>query len=102
NLVGVKREEITSLIVRKPQSLEIQHVIDKLPNKYTVTDKADGDRYCLIIVDNHVYLISDNLAVKNTGIILPNNKSQYNNTLLDGEYLFIPSYNRHVFMAFDC
>ncbi len=102
NLIGVKREDITSLVVRKPQSLEIQHVIDKLPNKYAVTDKADGERYCLIIVNNNVYLISDNLAVKNTGIMLPENKSQYNSTILDGEYLFITEHNRYVYMAFDC
>ena len=35
---------------RQSVSLEIQHVIDKLPNRYCVTDKADGERYFLIIL----------------------------------------------------
>ena len=38
-----------SLVARQPISLEIQHIAEVLPNKYTVTDKADGDRYFLII-----------------------------------------------------
>jgi SAM-dependent methyltransferase len=100
NLIGVKRDTITSLVVRKPQSLEIQHVVDKLPNKYAVTDKADGERFCLIIADNTTYLISDNLSVRNTGITVDN--KQYNNTILDGEYVFIPQHNRYVYLGFDC
>jgi SAM-dependent methyltransferase len=91
-----------SLDGRKPQSLEIQHVVDYIPNKYAVTDKADGERYFLIIYDNNVYLISDNLHVKNTGIILNKSESKYNNTILDGEYIFIQEENRHLFMIFDC
>ena len=33
-------------------SLEIQHVLDYIPGNYTITDKADGERYFLIIQDN--------------------------------------------------
>jgi SAM-dependent methyltransferase len=101
-LFGIKYEDMTSLDSRPSVSLEIQHVTEILPNKYAVTDKADGDRYFLIILDNHVYLISTNLAVKDTGIILDKEMSSYNNTVIDGEYIFIPSKNRHIFMAFDC
>jgi SAM-dependent methyltransferase len=102
DLLGVNKETMTSLEGRKAQSLEVQHVVDKLPDKYAVTDKADGDRYFLIIHDNKVYLISDNLNVKNTGLVLPKDKTKYNNTILDGEYLFLTKSNRHVFLAFDC
>ena len=83
-LIGIKKETMKSLEGRKPQSLEVQHVVDQFPNKYAVTDKADGERYFLIIYRNCVFLISDLLNVKNTGIILSDNK-KYNNTILDGE-----------------
>ena len=58
NLLNVNRENMTSLEGRKAQSLEVQHVVDQLPNKYAVTDKADGERHFLIIYKNGVYLIS--------------------------------------------
>lgn len=85
---------------RQPVSLELQPAVENLANKYAVTDKADGDRYFLIIVDKRVYLISQNLLVKDTGIQLK--KSEYDNTILDGEYIFLSKYQRHLFMVFDC
>jgi len=102
NLLNVEEHEMKSLKGRKPISLEVQHVIDKLPNRYAVTDKADGDRYFLIIVENKVYLISSNLHIKNTGIVLSKKNSQYNGSILDGEYIFLSKHNRHLFMVFDC
>lgn len=99
-LIGVDLEKIHSLESRKAVSLEVQHVVDKLPNKYAVSDKADGERYFLIISNQTVYLISDTLHVKNTGIHLE--KKEYDNTILDGEYIFIKGVNRYVFLAFDC
>jgi hypothetical protein len=93
---------ISNLVARQPVSLEIQHATEILPDKYAVSDKADGDRFNLIIFDNAVYLISTNLVVKDTGIILDKNLSKYNGTVLDGEYIFLPKYKRHVFMTFDC
>ena len=44
-------ENATFLDARKPKSLEIQHIADTLPDKYAVTDKADGDRYFMIIMN---------------------------------------------------
>jgi len=102
-LLNNSAEKITALDGRQPVSLEIQHVVDILPDNYAVTDKADGDRYFLIIRNEQVYLISNNLRVKDTGIVLSSsNGKKYNGTVLDGEYIFIHKYNRHVFMAFDC
>ncbi|ARF09224.1 mRNA capping enzyme [Catovirus CTV1] len=99
---GLDPEKIISLDGRQPLSLEIQHVTETLPNKYAVTDKADGDRYFLIIVNNHVYFISTNLNVKDSGIELPKELSKYNNSILDGELIFLPSKNKYLYMAFDC
>jgi hypothetical protein len=90
----------THLYGRQPISLEIQHLTDKLPNRYAVTDKADGDRFFLVIVEKRCYLISSNLNVKDTGIDVSND--DINNTIIDGEYIFIKQYNKYLYMAFDC
>lgn len=100
DLLGLDVDKIVSLDARQPISLEIQHVVDKLPNRYAVTDKADGERYFLFITNDHVYLIANTLRVKDTGIDLPNTK--YNGTLLDGEYIFLRKHNRHIYLSFDC
>jgi hypothetical protein len=102
NIVLGIDKKMTNLDGRRSQSLEVQHVVDKLPNRYAVTDKADGERYFLVIFDLKVYLISYNLEVKYTGHKLADKLSKYNNTILDGEYIYIESENRHIFMAFDC
>jgi len=97
-----ENSKITSLESRQPISLEIENV-SSLPDKYAVTDKADGDRYFLIIIYDNVYLISNNLKVRDTGIVLSSTLGKkYNGTVLDGEFIFIPKYNSHVYMAFDC
>jgi len=100
DLLGENKEKMTSLAGRRAQSLEVQHIVDKLPNKYAVTDKADGDRYFLIIHNTAVFMISDTLHVKNTGIILSNGK--FDDSIIDGELIFLSEKNRHVYMAFDC
>jgi SAM-dependent methyltransferase len=99
NILGIDTSK-THLYGRQPISLEIQHLTEKLPNRYAVTDKADGDRYFLIIIDKHCYLLSTNLIVKDTGIDVSND--EINNTILDGEYIFIPKYNKYLYMVFDC
>jgi SAM-dependent methyltransferase len=101
-LLNVDKNTMISLEARRPQSLEVQHVINQLPNKYAVTDKADGERYVLIIHNNKVYLISDLLNVKYTGIVIPESKANYNNSIIDGELIFIQSHNKYVYMGFDC
>ena len=99
NILNINKEK-QALDGRQPVSLEIRHLINVLPNKYAVTDKADGDRYFLIIKEKHVYLISTNLEVKYTGIELQNNN--YDGTVLDGEYIYLDEENRHIYMFFDC
>ena len=83
-------------------SVEIHHILDVIPGNYTVTDKADGERYFLIIFENNVYLMSTNLDVKKIKEGLDKKHNAYNLTVLDGEYLFIPRFKKFVFLAFDC
>lgn len=89
----------TNLYARQPVSLEVQHLVDNLPNKYSVTDKADGDRGFLIIYDARCFVISTNLVVKDIGL---NVDIKLSGSILDGEFIFLPKYNRYLFMIFDC
>ena len=103
NLLSIDPEKsINGLEGRQPITLEIQHVTGELVNRYAVTDKADGDRHFLIILENHVYFMTSNLDIKDSGIQLADSLSSYNGSLLDGELIFIPEKNRHLFLAFDC
>ena len=88
------------LPIMNAASVEIIHVLDVIPGNYTVTDKADGERYFLMIFNSQVYLISNNLEVKK---IRATDKrfNAYNNTVLDGENIFVPSYGKYVFLSFD-
>ena len=95
-------EKLTSLVTRNLSTLEIQYAIEFLPNKYAVTDKADGERHNLIIFNNRVYLIDTNMNVKDTGIVLDDKLSEYNGSIVDGELIFIANKNRHIFLIFDC
>ena len=99
SIAGIDKK-IVKIKARQPFPLEIQHVTEILADRYAVTDKADGERCFLIIMEDHVYFISSNLHVKDSGIILKD--KTFDKTILDGEYIFIPKQNRHLYMAFDC
>jgi len=79
-------------------SLEIQYLVDQLPNKYCVTDKADGERCFMYIVDEAVYFIANNLSIIKTDHKVD---KKYNNTLIDGELLFVGKHKKYLFLAFD-
>ena len=97
----LKKDKLTSLDGRNPKTLEIQYILEHLPNNYAVTDKADGKRHMLLIYNKRVYLLSQHLRVKYAGIILKDDK--YDGTLFDGELIFISGKkNRHIFLVFDC
>ena len=91
-------ENVKNLYGRQPISLEIQN-LSILQNKYCITDKADGERNFLIIIDGQCYLISTNLIVKDIGLKV---NGKFNGSIIDGEYIFIRKYNKFLFMAFDC
>ena len=97
------------------ETLQIKHVVplpednkermSNTPNireKYTVTDKADGDRKLLHIGSNgHIYLIDTNMNIIFTGIITQN--KELFNSILDGEHIKYDKNNKFVnlYAAFD-
>ena len=102
SMLDLNPSNLKSLAGRNPITLEIQHVVDSVANKYAVTDKADGERFFLIIFNSEIYLISNSMRIKRTGIMLDKKYVHYNNTILDGEYIFLKKEKRSTFMAFDC
>ena len=86
-----------NLYSMQPVTAEVQHIIDKIPNKYSVTDKADGEKYVLFIKNNKLYLISNNLHIKSVDIKFEG----YDDTILEGELLFLPDKQTYIFMSFD-
>ena len=89
---------ILNLYSMNVTSTEIHHIVDNLPNNYSVTDKADGEKHQLFIYDNTMYLITYNLEIKKTKYTIEN----LNNTIFEGEYIYLNNKNIYLFMIFDC
>jgi hypothetical protein len=67
---------------------------------YAVTEKADGDRYELFIVDKHGYLINSKSEILDTDTDFTDLSGEW---LIDGEFIKRNKYNDPIrlFMAFD-
>ncbi len=101
---GKNNESFKNLYKMQPVSTEVQHILDKIPNKYSATDKADGESFILYITDQSFYLINNNLVVRK----LPNrllknfNYKLKGDTIIEGELIHLTSQNKYLFMTYDC
>lgn len=100
-LYGKPDSDKKDLPAMQSQSLENQHVASELSTQYAVDDKADGERYFMMISNNSIYLISNNLDIKEIDSSSYDIK-EYDGTILDGEYVYISEKNKYIYLAFDC
>lgn len=96
-LVYGKNTSETSIYTMQPISAKVQNIVDKIPNKYSVTDKADGVKYTLFVDKGNMYLLSTNLDIKK----ISNTIKGYDNTIIEGELIHLPASNKYMFMMFD-
>ena len=94
---GNSGEQATILYTMQPISAEVQHIIDIIPNKYSATDKADGEKYQLFVHKGEAYLISNNLHVKKIGM-----KAKLKDTIVEGELVYLEEKKVYTYMMFDC
>ena len=96
--------ENVRLNIPQPITLSKEFVNPNNPDsiflKYAVTEKADGERYILYILDNRGILINSKKHVLDTGIEFPDLNKNY---VFDGEYITknIDGENIKLFMIFD-
>lgn len=92
NLLNIKNAQ--HLDSRNPISIERQYIINYIPNKYAITDKADGERHFLLIFNKNAYLLSFNLKITKVNLNV-----NLDNVILDGE--LIKDNDKLIFLAFD-
>jgi SAM-dependent methyltransferase len=89
DVAAVRKHSKKHFIGPQPVTLELMHLqeptlgVTSILEDYTVTEKADGERYLLFVShDNKVYLINNRLDVVATGL-----KHKSASTIIDGEYV---------------
>ena len=76
---GSTNENIKYLYSMQPISAEVNHIVDNIPNSYSATDKADGDKTAVYIYQGSIYLLGNNLSVTKTSMTVD---KSLNGTLL--------------------
>lgn len=73
----------------KPSSFTLENVsaFDPINGKYSVTVKADGERFLFFISNNELFLVNSNFNVFPLEIQIDQSSSNMNGSILDGEYV---------------
>ena len=103
-MYGKNNESYKNLYKMQPISTEVQHILDKIPNKYSVTDKADGESFILFVTNGSFYLINNNLVVRKISdrLVKNFNYKLKGDTIIEGELIHLTSQNKYLFMSYDC
>jgi hypothetical protein len=92
--LSIREERPKTLATRNTISMEIQHILKFIPNKYAITDKADGERCFICLFGSNTYLISKNMRIKKINI--NNNATDTTVIIMDGELV-----DNKMFLVFD-
>lgn len=94
-LVMPQKKSHPYFIGAQPETLQKDQLSCLFKELYSVTDKADGDRYFMFINNNGVVSFLDS----NINVLKTDLKSNIKNTIIDGE--LIKNENETLFFAFD-
>ena len=83
----LKIKNPTKLVTMQPISLNMKAFMNNLPNGYSVTDKADGEKVGVIVTGNKLYTINNNMKVVPFAYPEMNDASfeKYNNSIFEAE-----------------
>jgi len=98
-----KEEFLFNLATMNPATMEKKDLSKLKKHKYTVTDKADGERIFMIFFDGMVYLYNPKTNQKIYSFPNPtiNDKKPVEDTVIDGEYLADDITGKYEYLAFD-
>ena len=102
DFLGPSTVTLQRIHIRKINESKEETNISNIRDKYTVTEKADGERRLLFINDKgNVYMIDTNMDIQFTGIKI--SKKNIFNSLIDGELILHDKFGNFInlFACFD-
>lgn len=90
--LGIMKAKTRKIIGAQPISLQLNNLKKLVSTPYAVTAKADGERNCLYVYGQGIYIFDNRMNLRKIGVLTT---GDMHNTVLDGEYI------ENKFHAFD-